>query len=221
MDCGKILKTTPNKFTKTDAIKTTLIFAITISLLTIQVPVFALTEGATEVFIQKPNGEQTTTKILPEIEGYQVRFIYRDIEFEKISGARAIANYWNPITIGSWAALTIAENGPTLITTTFIILLGTLLFNLYLERNRRKNAKHIYNYISNPEDRQILDSIIELKKQLATHIMIASKFKELSGRDIDIWTFDIKLSQAEAAGLIQRKLININDEPYTIWKNKF
>ena len=351
MDCGKILKTNPNKFTKTDVIKTTLILAITISLLTIQVPVFALTEGAAEVFIQKPTGEQITTKILPEIEGYQVRFIHRDVEFEKISGQNAslifqylpetqskqtvwvgleigstkgslhpwevclitwpqthggevgvtqldlrdihlldnpplsaryfafqkkgsnntevilywytrsifktkegyqqkwskisviaythnpkeyravedeilpvsiaIANYWNPITTWSWAALTIAENGPTLITTTCIILLGTLLFNLYLERNRRKNVKHVYNYISNPDDRQILDSIIELKKQLATHALIASKFKELSGRDIDIETLDIKLSQAEAAGLIQRKIININDEPHTIWKNKF
>jgi len=350
LDCGKILQTTQNVFSKTDAAKLTLILAITSSLLFIQVPVFALTRGAAGVSIQKQTGEQAATNILPELGDYTLRFVLRDVAFENISGqdasliyqyfpknisksiiwvgleigpnmgclhpwelclitwpqtqgreagvtqldlrdihllenpplsaryfafqkkgsnntevilywytrsifttkegyqkkwsrisviaythnpkkyravedeilpiSKAIANYWNPITTWSWAALTIAENGSTLIAATCIILLGTLLFSLYLERKRRKNAKQIYSYISNPEDRQILDAIIELK-QLATAPMIASKFRELSGRDIDIETLDIKLSQVEEAGLIQRNIINVNDDPYIIWEIKF
>ncbi|MCJ7667839.1 MAG: exosortase/archaeosortase family protein, partial [Anaerolineae bacterium] len=293
MDCGKILKTPEANLSKTDALKLTILLAITISLLFIEVPVFALTEGSAEVFIQKPTGEQTTTKILPEIEDYQARFTYRDIEFEKISGqnaslifqyspenqskpiiwvgleigptkaclhpweaclieygggdatqldlrdihlldnpplsaryfafqrkgtdntqvilywytksifktgdayqqkwvklsviaythnpqeyravedellpiAVAIANYWQPITTWSWVALTLAENGPTLITMTGALLLGPIAYYLYLERNKRRGAQRAYAHISDAEDRQILDSVKALKKDLAT-----------------------------------------------------
>jgi len=107
IDCGKLLKINPNKISGKDATKIAIIVAIAISLLFIQVPVFALTEGAAEVFIQQPTGGQTIAKILPEIEGYNVRFVYRDIEFEKISGQNAslIFQYLpetleNPIWVG-------------------------------------------------------------------------------------------------------------------------
>jgi exosortase len=344
MDCGKILKTSEANLSKTDALKLIILLTITISLLFIEVPVFALTEGSAEVFIQKPTGEQTTTKILPEIEDYQARFTYRDLEFEKISGqnaslifqyspenqskpiiwvgleiaptkgnlhswevclieygggdatqldlrdihlldnpplsaryfafqregsdntqvilywytesifktgdayqqkwvklsviaythnpqeyravedellpiAVAIANYWQPITTWSWVALAIAENGPTLITMTGALLLGPIAYYLYLERNKRRGAQHAYAHISDTEDRQILDSVKALKKDLATESKIASKYREISGREIDIERIHMKIIEAEEAGLIERKIININDEPYLTWKS--
>ena len=350
IDCGKILKTNPDRLSLRDAIKTIFIITITISLLFIQVPVFALTEGATEVFVQGPTGTQTT-KILPEIKGYDVRFVYRDTEFEEISGqnasllfqyspettskhiiwvgleigptkgqlhpwevclitwpqthggevrvkqldlrdihilenppitaryfafqrkdsnetqvvlywytrslfktgeeyqqkwtkisviqytynpeeyrnieeellpvAKAIANYWQPITNWSWISITIAKNGPTMITTSAALLIGVLTTTLYLETKKKNNAKHIYSQISDPEDRNIIDSIKVLEKEIATETKIASKYKEITGKNINPDILYNKLIEAEESNIIKRKIININDEPYLTWKSNF
>ncbi|MFX0212246.1 MAG: exosortase/archaeosortase family protein, partial [Candidatus Hodarchaeota archaeon] len=93
IECGKILKTNQNKLSRKDALKIAFIITVTTLLSFIQVPVFALTEGSAEVIIQQSTGEQTTTRILPEIEGYDLRFMYRDIEFEKVSGQNASLIY--------------------------------------------------------------------------------------------------------------------------------
>jgi len=348
MDCGKILKTNPSRLSLRDTIKTIFIITITISLLFIQVPVFALTEGAAEVFTQGQTGTQTT-KILPEIEGYDVRFVYRDTEFEEISDqnaslifqyspetssnqmvwvgleigptkgqlhpweiclitspqsqgeevrvdqldlrdihlidnppitaryfafqsknsdetqvilywytrsifktgeeyqqkwtkisviqytynpeeypnieeellpiAKAIADYWQPITNWSWISLTIAKNGPTMITTTAALLIGVLTTALYLETKKKNNAKHIYSQISEPEDRNIIDSIKALEKEIATETKIASKYKEITGKNINPEILYNKLIEAEESNIIKKKIININDEPYLTWKS--
>jgi hypothetical protein len=349
-DCGKILKTDLNNFARTDFIKLVVIFAILVSLIFIQVPVFTLTEGPVEVFIQTPSGELSTSKVLPEIEGYQARFVERDYEFEEVSGqdasisyqylpeipfksviwvgleigatkaclhpwevclvtwpqthegsprvdqldlsdihltdnppitaryfvfgekesnftqvvlywytqsifrvgdqhqqkwikisvidytndpqeyetikaellpiAKAIANFWQPVRNWSWVALSIAENGLPFIIIAFIMLIGTLVYNLYPEINRRKKAKNMYDNIYDPEERQIFDVIRGLG-QSATVSMIASKFRELYGNEINIVKLEQKLFEAEEAGLIQRKFTTINDNPYLVWKTTF
>jgi hypothetical protein len=84
----------------------------------------------------------------------------------------------------------------------------------------RKNAKNIYNNISGLKDRQILDVIRGLKKS-ASASMITSKYKELYDNEIDIEKLEQKLSEAEEAGLIQRKLTKINDNPYLGWETTF
>ena len=82
-NCGKILKPKDIAFSKRDVAK---IAAITMSLvliLSIQMPVFALTEGPIEVLLQTPGGEQATTKVLPQMPGYNLTFLYRDSGFEE------------------------------------------------------------------------------------------------------------------------------------------
>jgi len=81
--CGKILKTSTLKLSKTDIMK---IAAITVSItliMSIQAPVFALTQGPPIVVIDTPSGQQVSTEILPEISGYNLDFIYRDTAFEE------------------------------------------------------------------------------------------------------------------------------------------
>lgn len=52
-------------------------------LLSIQAPVFALTQGPAEIILHTPTGEQATTQVLPQIQGYTFKFVYRDWNFEQ------------------------------------------------------------------------------------------------------------------------------------------
>ena len=348
MSCGKVLKTTQNKLLKTDVIKIASIIVITIILLSIKVSVFAITEGSAEVLILNPSGEQTTTKILPKIEGYQANFMYRDVDFEQISGqdasltflyvpetkskpsiwvgleigatksclhpwevclitwrqthdwkirvtqldlrdvqllenpplsaryfvfkstesnitqvtlywytksifntqegllqkwskvsviryteipdeykfiedelltvAIAIANYWQPIQTWSWVALAIANNSFILLIITGGLLLGSIVYYIFLERNKRIEVMNAYTRILDPDECLILNSVKSLSKELAIESKIALKYREISGRNIDIEKLHKKLIEAEEANIIERKIININDEPYITWK---
>jgi hypothetical protein len=61
------------------------IVAIAVSvilLMSIQAPVFALTQASPIVIIETPYGQQVSTGILPQIPGYNLSFRYRDTEFE-------------------------------------------------------------------------------------------------------------------------------------------
>jgi len=80
--CGKILKSAPPKLSKSDLTKIAAITVSIILIMSIQVPVFALTQGPPIVIINTPSGQQVSTGILPEISGYNLDFIYRDTRFE-------------------------------------------------------------------------------------------------------------------------------------------
>lgn len=348
ISCGKILKISDPEISKLVAAKIILILAMAISLSFIEIPVFTLTEGRAEVFSMNPTGEETTKNILPEIEGYIHRFVFRDVEFENISGqdasliyeytpidrtapivwigleiapvkwslhswevclitwpetyggksninkldlrdvhllqnpplsarylafqntdtnntqvilywyarsifkteegydekwskisvieyiekpgdyttaeeellyvAKAIANFWQPVTTWSWIALIIAQNGLIIIIMTLISLIATLFFSLYLVRNRRREAIQAYKQISDPEELQILDAVKALKKYQANESNIISKYREISGKEIEMERLHKKLAEALEAGLIERGVISINDEPHVSWR---
>jgi len=60
-----------------------------------------------------------------------------------------------------------------------------------------------------------------LEKKPSNQSQIAQKYRELSGEDIEPETLHEKLEQAETAGLVERKITNIYDEPYIHWKPIF
>jgi len=93
LQCGKVLKTHYDSLTKTESLKIIALLLVTFYLLSIQVPVFSLTSGHAGVFYKNPSGEETTKNVLPDIEGYKLNFVYRDTEFEKISGQNASLMY--------------------------------------------------------------------------------------------------------------------------------
>jgi exosortase len=93
--CGKVLKSASIKLCTARISKIAIILVSIIMLVSIQVPVFALTEGPVQVIIQTPAGEQGNTKLLPQyIKEYTLAsYVYRDKEFEKISGQDASLIY--------------------------------------------------------------------------------------------------------------------------------
>ncbi len=78
--CGRI-KPPDLTINKNDAIKIAAITISVILLMSIQAPVFALTQAPT-VIINTPYGQQVSEEILPPISNYTLSFYYRDTTFE-------------------------------------------------------------------------------------------------------------------------------------------
>lgn len=113
--CGKLLRVPRGKLLRKDIGKIAAVALAIIFLLTIQAPVFALTQGPAQVVIQTPSGPQGNTQILPQIQGYNLSYIYRDIDFEKLVGEDASLVYAYSSTDPSKATVWIAvEVAPTL-----------------------------------------------------------------------------------------------------------
>ncbi|MCJ7431283.1 exosortase/archaeosortase family protein [Candidatus Bathyarchaeota archaeon] len=79
--CGRIIKSARNMLHKSDIAKITCTILSVILLMSIQAPVFVLT-NAPIVTASTPSGEQISTDILPQLQGYDLSFWYRDTEFE-------------------------------------------------------------------------------------------------------------------------------------------
>jgi exosortase len=81
--CGRLIKYPQINLKKLDIAKIAAIALAVALLLSIQAPVFAVTEGPAKIIIQTPTGEQGNTQILPQIQGYTLEFVYRDKAFEE------------------------------------------------------------------------------------------------------------------------------------------
>jgi hypothetical protein len=66
---------------------------VVILVLLIQVPALALTKDPMQIMVQTPSGEQGNTQLLPQIDGYEARFLHRDVVFENLSGQDASLMY--------------------------------------------------------------------------------------------------------------------------------
>lgn len=116
--CGRIAKYPQTRPRKTDITKIGAVALIAIMLLSIQTPVYALTQGPAQILIQTPTGEQGNTQILPTISGYTVQFLYRDTEFEQKSHQDlSLVYFYAPQEEGKepiWVTLEIAQTTASL-----------------------------------------------------------------------------------------------------------
>jgi exosortase len=77
----------PNKNVKAYSIvKIVAVILVTLLVVAIQSPVFGLTRGPAPITIQTASGEQGNVALFPQIEDYRLRFLYRDTDFEELSG---------------------------------------------------------------------------------------------------------------------------------------
>jgi exosortase len=103
-ECGRILKPKQITLKKIDVIKIGTLAVCLILLLSIQAPVFALTQASPAVLIDNPSGQQVSMSILPQVSNYNLSGGYRDTEFEKISGQdMSIMYLYSPLNeSGDW-----------------------------------------------------------------------------------------------------------------------
>ena len=115
-NCGKLFKHPKTKLNRTDITKIAGIAIIVVMLLSIQAPVFALTQGPAQVIIQTPSGTEinTSNSLLPNMTGYILSYVYRDTAFEQLSGDDAALVYTYGSTDASkqtvWVAVQIAAS---------------------------------------------------------------------------------------------------------------
>jgi exosortase len=350
LHCGRLIKYPKINPKKQDIAKIATIALAVALLLSIQAPVFALTEGPAQIIIQTPTGEQGNTQILPQMQGYTLEFVYRDKAFEekakqdaslvyayvpkdetkapiyvaveiastlsslhrwetclitwpqthgyqpkvtqlelkdvqilqnppiiaryfafqytstnqtqtvlywyetatftanntaqqkhvKISliayprtpeetptiedqllpVAEAIANYWQPIKAWTQIALTISQNGPTLTAATATLLAITLAYQKLQNRRERKSNIQLYNKLSEHDKLVIQAAQRAPKGNELTINAIASRYKILAGRNIEIEELIKKLNETEKVGLIKKDITSYGDEPRLTWKTK-
>jgi exosortase/archaeosortase family protein len=112
--CGEIVVTPVNELTNRDLMKIVGIFGCVLLILSIQAPLFTLTEGPAEVIIQTAHGAEATTDIFSSLPDYNVHFVQRNEEFETRYNQDASLEYvLNSTNNGKkdvWIALEIAES---------------------------------------------------------------------------------------------------------------
>ncbi|MCK4474719.1 exosortase/archaeosortase family protein [Candidatus Bathyarchaeota archaeon] len=91
--CGKILKNMQHKISRRDLSKiaTFLLFATLIAYF--QLPVFTGGTNPPKVDFQSLKGQEFGAQILPKMQGYTLRFVYRDSEFEEVAQQDAALVY--------------------------------------------------------------------------------------------------------------------------------
>jgi exosortase/archaeosortase family protein len=116
-NCGKILKLPKLKINRADIAKIVGIAIIVVMLLSIQAPVFALTQGPAQIIYQTPSGTQVNTNtqnsLLPNLPNYTLSYAYRDTTFEQESGddAALVYSYTPNDTVSTvWVAIQIAPS---------------------------------------------------------------------------------------------------------------
>lgn len=116
--CGRIIKPGDTAIDKSGIVKISAVVMSVIILVSIQAPVFALTQSPAIVIINTPSGQQYSTEILPRISGYNLQFAYRDTRFEEIAKQDMSLAYLytqedNP-SISVWATIEISTTLSTL-----------------------------------------------------------------------------------------------------------
>jgi exosortase/archaeosortase family protein len=91
--CGRLNLFTVPDFLSYDLFKVILSIALTGILFSFRVPVFSLSAGTSNLDVYEPGVFMKPINLLPEIEGYDLNFIYRDFEFENISNQDASIMY--------------------------------------------------------------------------------------------------------------------------------
>ncbi len=81
--CGKIQNMHFNKIRKKDLAKVSALILSVVLVMSIQTPVFALTEGPAEIITQTATGGNATTALLPQLNEYILHYLGRDEAFEQ------------------------------------------------------------------------------------------------------------------------------------------
>lgn len=142
----------------------------------------------------------------------------QEIEEKMLPFAEAIVNHWQPIKTWSQIAITLSQNGSTLIAITALILTTITTAWIIQQQVQKKTNKKAYQKLSE-KDKQILQAIKEANQNhKGTTQEIASAYKKLHGEKTDLDALHERLTDIEEVNLIKQTITNENDQPILKWK---
>ena len=107
-----------NKIQTSNVVKIAAVIVVAILIVYIQSPLFSLARGPAPLLIQTPYGQQGNPDLFPLIDNYEIGFLYRDTDFEQISGQDfSLAFKYYPENVGDIevdVALEVAESSISL-----------------------------------------------------------------------------------------------------------
>ena len=138
-------------------------------------------------------------------------------EKELLSFALKIIDYWRPIKSWSPIMLSLAKNGITFVNFYFLIIAGSIEYNFYLRIRSNISARKIFNQLEDAIDIEVINAVNSFKDG-SCESEILEKYLEISNKNISIKTIKEKLQKAEKIGLIEKKMVKIENEPYIFWR---
>ncbi len=143
------------------------------------------------------------------------------VEEQLLPFGEAIANYWQPIKTWSQIVTLISQNGINLIAITTALLIIILSYQAIKNRDKKRSNMEAYNKLALKEEKLILQAAHQAAKEdKPTSIAIASSYRKLTGKPIELNMLLQKLDQARQAGLIEKEIANREDEPILTWKTQ-
>jgi len=134
--------------------------------------------------------------------------------------ATAIANHWQPTKTWSQIALAISVNGPTLAAAAVTLLAAILMFNVIEKNKRKKTNTYAYKKLSKM-NQQIIEAVHQAQRTATGTITnIAKTYENIAEEKITAENLLQKLTEAEKAGLVEKEVINEQDEPVLGWKTQ-
>jgi exosortase len=125
--------------------------------------------------------------------------------------ATAIANYWQPMKTWSEIALVISKNGFALAGATTTLLAAIVVFEIFQRIRARRASENTYIKLSTA-DQQLIMAVGEAPGT-PTPDNIATTYQNLVHREITTNDLIQKLNEAEKTGLVERSIINDQDQP--------
>ena len=130
--------------------------------------------------------------------------------------AKNIASYWEPIREWSNITLLTSKTGINLIWIPILIIILTTSYQQINNRKKKKNNFKAFQKLSS-EDRLILESLSKTK-HTSTLCNIQTAYHKDTQNPIKKEQLLNKLRKMSDIGFVEEKVINIQDEPYYVWK---
>ena len=125
--------------------------------------------------------------------------------------ATAIANYWQPMKTWSQIALLLSKNGFALAGATTTLLAAIVVFEISKRIRGRRTNESTYVKLSTADQRLIRAVRETPGTPTPDNIVIA--YQNMSGEKITTSDLVQKLNEAEKTGLVERSIINDQDQP--------
>ncbi|XHH09883.1 MAG: exosortase/archaeosortase family protein [Candidatus Bathyarchaeia archaeon] len=133
--------------------------------------------------------------------------------------AKTVSGYWEPTRTWTAVALMLSQNGLSLSASTAILLLGLIIYRLFLVHQEKISLKILYNKLSK-QKQAIVQAVKSAEVQgNPTTNGVGIELEKIANLKNDGKWLENELVELELVGLIKNVLVNKDDKPFVMWKS--